>query len=83
MQNVSKENVKVTKNYMLIIIIIITIIIIIIIIIITTTTTIIIIFFFKVDFYVTSYNYKKIINVNLPRKLEKNSDTKRFANSLM
>ena len=43
----------------------------------------IIISFFKVDFYITFYNYKKPINVNLPRKLEKNSDTKRFANSLL
>ena len=38
---------------------------------------------FKVDFYITFYNYKKPINVNLPRKLEKNSNTKRFANSLI
>ena len=44
---------------------------------------IIIISFFKVDFYITFYNYKKPINVNLPIKLEKNSDTKRFANSLL
>ena len=44
---------------------------------------IIIIFFFKVDFYITFYNYKKPINVNLLRKLEKKSDTKQFANSLM
>ena len=44
---------------------------------------IIIISFFKVDFHITSYNYKKPINVNLLRKLEKNSDTKRFANSLI
>ena len=29
--------------------------------------------FFKVDFYLTFYNYKKPINVNLPRKLEKNT----------
>ena len=57
MQNVSKEKVKVAKNYMLIIIIII----------------IIIISFFKVDFYITFYNYKKPINVNIPIKLEKNS----------
>ena len=39
--------------------------------------------FFKVDFYITFYNYRKPINVNLLRKLEKNSDTKRFANSLI
>ena len=32
--------------------------------------------FFKVDFYITFYNYKKPINVNLPRNLEKNLDTK-------
>ena len=38
-------------------------------------------YFFKVDFY--NYNYRKPINVNLLRKLEKNSDTKRFANSLI
>ena len=57
MQNVSKEKVKVAKNYMLIIIIII----------------IIIISFFKVDFYITFYNYKKSINVNISIKLEKNS----------
>ena len=44
---------------------------------------IIIISFFKVDFHITSYNYKKPINVNLLRKLEKNSDTKRFTNSLI
>ena len=44
---------------------------------------IIIISFFKVDFYITFYNYKKPINVNLPRKLEKNSDAKRFTNSLI
>ena len=56
MQNVSKEKVKVAKNYMLIIIIII-----------------IIISFFKVDFYITFYNYKKPINVNIPTKVEKNS----------
>ena len=36
----------------------------------------IIISFFKVDFYITFYNYKKPINVNLPRNLEKNLDTK-------
>ena len=36
---------------------------------------IIIISLFKVDFYITFYNYKKPIIVNLPRKLEKNSDT--------
>ena len=47
------------------------------------TIIIIIISFFKVDFYITFYNYKKPINVNLPIKLEKNSDTKRFANSLL
>ena len=41
---------------------------------------IIIISFLKVDFYITFHSYKKPINVNLPRKLEKNSDTKRFAN---
>ena len=34
---------------------------------------IIIISFFKVDFYITFYNYKKPINVNIPIKLEKNS----------
>ena len=44
---------------------------------------IIIISFFQVDFYITFYNYNKPINVNLPRKLEKNSDAKRFANSLI
>ena len=44
---------------------------------------IIIISFFEVDFYITFHNYKKHINVNLPRKLNKNSDTKWFANSLM
>ena len=38
-------------------------------------------FFFKVDFCITFYNYKKPVNVNLPRKLEKISDTKRFSNS--
>ena len=42
-----------------------------------------IISFSKVDFYVTFYNYKKPINANLPRKLERNSDTKWFANSLI
>ena len=46
-------------------------------------TIIIIISFFKVDFYITFYNYKKPINVNLPIKLKKNSDTKRFANLLL
>ena len=44
---------------------------------------IIIISFFKVDFYITFYDYKKPINVNLPIKLVKNSDTKRFSNSLL
>ena len=44
---------------------------------------IIIISSFKVDFYTTFYNYKKPINVSLPIKLEKNSDAKRFANSLL
>ena len=39
--------------------------------------------FFKVDFYITFYSYRKPINVNLLRKLEKNSDKKRFANSLI
>ena len=48
-----------------------------------TRKSIIIIFFFKVDLYKTIYNYKKPINVNLPRKLEKNSDLKRLANSLI
>ena len=60
---------------MMMMIIIITIIIIIII--------IIIIYLFKGDIYITFYNYKKPINVNLPIKREKNSDTKRFANSLL
>ena len=46
-------------------------------------TIIIIISFFKVDFYITFYNCKKPINVNLPIKLKKNSDTKRFANLLL
>ena len=59
---------------MMMMIIIITIIIIII---------IIIIYLFKGDIYITFYNYKKPINVNLPIKREKNSDTKRFANSLL
>ena len=58
---------------MMMMIIIITIIII----------TIIIIYLFKGDIYITFYNYKKPINVNLPIKREKNSDTKRFANSLL
>ena len=58
---------------MMMMIIIITIIIII----------IIIIYLFKGDIYITFYNYKKPINVNLPTKREKNSDTKRFANSLL
>ena len=44
---------------------------------------IIIIYFFKIDFYITFYNYKKAIDVNLPRNLEKNLDAKRFANSLI
>ena len=44
---------------------------------------IIIISFFKVDFYIIFYNYKKQINVSLPRKLEKKSDTKRFENLLI
>ena len=44
---------------------------------------VIIISFYKVDFFINFYNYRKLINVNLPRKLEKNSDTKRFANSLI
>ena len=44
---------------------------------------IIIIYLFKGDIYITFYNYKKPINVNLPIKREKNSDTKRFANSLL
>ena len=44
---------------------------------------IIIIYFFKIDFYITFYNYKKPIDVNLPRNLEKNLDAKRFANSLI
>ena len=59
---------------MMMMIIIITIIVIII---------IIIIYLFKGDIYITFYNYKKPINVNLPIKREKNSDTKRFANSLL
>ena len=58
---------------MMMMIIIITIIIII----------IIIIYLFKGDIYITFYNYKKPINVKLPIKREKNSDTKRFANSLL
>ena len=53
------------------------------IIIITIIIIIIIIYLFKGDIYITFYNYKKPINVNLPIKLEKNSDTKRFANSLL
>ena len=40
-------------------------------------------YFFKVDFYITFYNYKEPINFSLLRKLEKNSDTKRFANSFL
>ena len=44
---------------------------------------VIIISFFKVDFNIPFYNYKKAINANLPKKPEKNSDTKRFANSLL
>ena len=44
---------------------------------------IIIIPFFKVNFCIIFYNYEKPINVNLPIKLETNSDTKRFANSLL
>ena len=44
---------------------------------------IIVISFFKVDFCTTFYNYKKPINVNLPLKLAKNSDTKQFGNSLL
>ena len=47
------------------------------------TIIIIIIYLFKGDIYITFYNYKKPINVNLPIKREKNSDTKRFANSLL
>ena len=53
------------------------------IIIITIIIIIIIIYLFKGDIYITFYNYKKPINVNLPIKREKNSDTKRFANSLL
>ena len=53
------------------------------IIIITIIIIIIIIYLFKGDIYITFYNYKKPINVNLPIKCEKNSDTKRFANSLL
>ena len=34
-------------------------------------------------FYITFYNYKKPINITLPIKLKKNSDTKWFANSLL
>ena len=41
------------------------------------------IYLFKIDFYITFYNYKKPIGVNLPRNLEKNLDAKRFANSLI
>ena len=52
-------------------------------IIIITIIIIIIIYLFKGDIYITFYNYKKPINVNLPTKREKNSDTKRFANSLL
>ena len=52
-------------------------------IIIITIIIIIIIYLFKGDIYITFYNYKKPINVNLPIKREKNSDTKRFANSLL
>ena len=47
----------------------------------STLNSIIIIIFFKVDFYITFYNYKKPIDVNLSIKLEKSSDTKRFADS--
>ena len=54
-----------------------------IIIIIIVIIIIIIIYFFKIDFYITFYNYKKAIDVNLPRNLEKNLDAKRFANSLI
>ena len=39
--------------------------------------------FIKVDCYITFSNYKKPINVNLPIKFEKNSDTNWFANSLL
>ena len=53
------------------------------IIIITIIIIIIIIYLFKGDIYITFYNYKKPINVKLPIKREKNSDTKRFANSLL
>ena len=67
----------------IIIIIIVVVIIIIIIIVIIIVIIIITISFFKFDFCITFYNYKKPVNVNLPRKLEKNSDTKRFAKSLM
>ena len=52
-------------------------------IIIITIIIIIIIYLFKGDIYITFYNYKKPINVKLPIKREKNSDTKRFANSLL
>ena len=45
-------------------------------------SVIIITSFFKVGFYITFYDYTKPINVNLPSKFEKNSDTKWFANSL-
>ena len=55
----------------------------IIIIIIVIIIIIIIIYFFKIDFYITFYNYKKPIDVNLPRNLEKNLDAKRFPNSLI
>ena len=67
----------------IIIIIIVVVIIIIIIIVIIIVIIIITISFFKFDFCITFYNYKKPVNVNLPRKLEKNSDAKRFAKSLM
>ena len=55
----------------------------IVIIIIIIVIIIIIISFLKVDFYITFYNDKKPININLPIKLEKNSDTKLFADSLL
>ena len=67
----------------IIIIIIVVVIIIIIIIVIIIVIIIITISFFKFDFCITFYNYKKPVNVNLPRKLGKNSDAKRFAKSLM
>ena len=50
---------------------------------ITIFIIIIIISFFKVDFYITFYNHAKHINLNLPGKLEKNADRKRFTNSLI